>query len=97
MRVEADGPSAVEDGELVVPFRGVRLLISTDQVLFLNRHFPYDRTARDHRGPFSFIDQHFIRSDTAIKPVGDFKIGFPTPAEMPSALDGVPLLFSTKR
>jgi hypothetical protein len=34
VRVEADGPGAVEDGELVVPFRGVRLLISTDQVLF---------------------------------------------------------------
>jgi hypothetical protein len=35
VRVEADGPGAVDDGELVVPFRGVRLLISTDQVLFL--------------------------------------------------------------
>jgi hypothetical protein len=35
VRVETDGPGAVENGELVVPFRGVRLLITTDQVLFL--------------------------------------------------------------
>jgi hypothetical protein len=27
--------------------------------------------ARDHREPFSFIDQHFIPSDTAISPFPD--------------------------
>jgi hypothetical protein len=34
-------------------------------------------TAHDRRGPFDFIDQHFIPSDTALKPFCDSKIGFP--------------------
>src|SRR5271154_297129 len=32
--------------------------------------------ARDHRRPLSFIDQHFIPSDTAIKRFCGSKIGF---------------------
>src|ERR1700693_283249 len=58
--------------------------------------FPIGPKARDHRGPFSFTDQHFILTDSAIKPFCDSKIGFPTPTKMPSALDCVPRRFSTK-
>jgi hypothetical protein len=48
-------------------------------------------------GPFSFIDQHFIPSDTAIKPFCDSKTGFLTPGKMPSALVRVPHRFAPER